>query len=469
MRKESLMAVVVLAISAVAFAQSNGPAAGKWQKRESGPSRPAVAAKERAAQRPAPPRYANMPEAAVPFGKFTEPYKKWFVEPDTLAYYGAARDSTPPAIRNSTTVNIGFLGPLDAANPDTPYGQAMLNGATMAVEQANAAGGWRGRKPFALKVHDDLPLWGASSIEFVKMDFDDHVVAVLGAVNAASTHIMLRMSLKLEIPIMDTATSDPTVTQTRVQWLMHDFPDDRQQGYALADYIFNQMGIQRIGIVRPQERYGRMGVEVFVDEARRLGHEPLVEMKFNRGDTDFARQLGALEEAQVQGILIWGEPPEAGLILKQMRAMGMEQPVFGSSRLAYPELLKIAGPAAEGMVVTSAINPANGEGKWISFRQEYQTRFHERPDGYAAYGYDGMTILIQAIDKAGLNRGRVMDALRAYEMKAYEGAAGRSFFDYTLNDIAPVWMARVQQGKFVYFPGHRWAPGAANRAAQSRR
>lgn len=458
MRKGIVAAIAVVLAASSAFAQSGNQSSSDSQKPDEQSS---TVVKQAAEQKRT--RYANMPEAAVPFGKFTKPYKEWFIEPDTLDYFGAARDATPSAMLRSKTVNIGFLGPLDDTNPEAPYGKAMLNGATLAIEEANAAGGWRGKgtaagKPFELKVHDDLPLWGASSAEIVKMDFGEHVVAVLGSIDGASTHILLRTALKLEIPIMDTGTTDPTVTQTRIPWLMHNFPDDRQQGYALADYVFNQLKLARIGIIRTQSRYARIGVEIFGQEARRLGRTPIVEVKFNRSETDFTQQLQSLKDAGVQGVVIWGEAPDGGVILKQMRAMGMNQPAFGSSRLAYPELLKVAGTAAEGLVTTSAIDPSSKAPQWVAFRAEYQRRFGEEPDAYAAYGYDGMTILIRAIDKAGLNRGLVMDAFRLYEMKQYDGVSGRAQFDYTLNNIGPIWMARVEGGKFVYFPAQRREP-----------
>ncbi|HUJ30877.1 MAG TPA: ABC transporter substrate-binding protein [Candidatus Acidoferrum sp.] len=456
MSKGILTAIAILAAAGSAAAQSSnlpGKEPGKAPVAQSSP-------KTTTDKTETPARYANMPEAAVPFGKFTKSYKEWFVDPDTLDYFGAARDETPPEMLRSKTVNIGFLGPLDDSNPEGPYGKAMLNGATMAVDEANAAGGWRAKgapvgRPFLLKVHNDLPLWGASSTEIVKMDFDEHVVGILGSIDGASTHIMLRTTLKLEIPIMDTATTDPTVTQTRIQWLMHNFPDDRQQGYALADYVFNRLKLQRIGILRTQSRYARIGVEIFAEEARRLRHTPVLEMKFERGDTDFSAQLKALKDAKIQGLVIWGEPPEAGLILKQMRAAEMSQPAFGSSRLAYPDLLNVAGPAAEGLVTTSVIDPASTDPMWIAFRDDYRKRFQAEPDGYAAYGYDGMRILIKAIGEAGLNRGLIMDALRRYGMKEYGGVSGRALFDYTLNNIGPIWMARVEEGKFVYFPAHQ--------------
>jgi branched-chain amino acid transport system substrate-binding protein len=403
-------------------------------------------------------RYANMPVDAVPFRRFTKPYKDWFVDESTLEYNGAADDRVDEATLNSPTVNIGFLGPIEN-NPESPYGLAMLHGAQLAVADANARGGYRpgpgSGKPYALKVHNDSALWGASSVEGVHMVLQEHCIGVLGSIDGASTHIMLRTSLKLEFPIVDTGTTDPTVTETRIQWLLHDFPDDRQQGYALADYVFHRLNLKRIGVLRTQSRYARIGVQKFVDEARRMGHQPILEVKFERGDKDFSTQLRMLQDSHIQGLVIWGEPPEAALILEQMRAMGMKQPVFGSSRLAYPELLEAAGAAAEGLVTTAAVNPSRSDSKWQRFREEYLKTYHQEPDAYAARAYDGMDILIAAIEKAGLNRGKVMDVLRGYEMKSYDGVTGKDEFDYTLNNVSPVTMTRVEHGEFVYWTANR--------------
>ena len=398
--------------------------------------------------------YADMPPAAVPYGHYIRPYKEWYVTPSTLQYDGPARsepDGNPAKLK---AINIGFLGPLDADNPDSAYGVPMLHGAQLAIEEANEHGGFDG-KPFALKIHDDLPLWGASSMAIVHMVFNDHDWAMFGSVDSASTHIELRATLKLELPIMDTATNDPTVTETRVPWLMHDFPDDRQQGYALADYIFNQLKLSRIGVLQENNRYGRTGEEVFSDTARRIGHEPIADVWFAPGATDFTSQLQTLRNAGVDGLVIWGNAEEAGHILKQMRALGMNEPVFGSSRTCYPQLLQAAGAAANGFVMVTPMDPTRTDPKWLAFRRSFVRRFHAQPDPYAAYAFDGMNMLIGAIRTAGLNRARIMDALRTYEMKSYQGVSGYAFFDYTLNDIAPLTFAKVEKGRFIYWPEER--------------
>ncbi len=398
--------------------------------------------------------YANMPPAARPFANYRKPYQEWYVQPDSLEYDGAARSEPDGDISALKTINIGFLGPLDADNEDSPYGIAMLHGAQLAVDEVNAAGGYHDR-PFALVIHDDLPLWGASSMAIVDMRFKDQAWAMLGSVDSASTHIAVRATLKLELPIMNTATNDPTVTQTLVPWLLHNFPDDRQQGYALADYIFLQRHLKRIGILQVNNRYGRTGKEIFVETARRIGHQPVVEVWFSPDATDFSSQLQTISASSVDGIVIWGTSSQAGLVIKQMRALGMQQPVFGSSRVCAPEVIKIAGAASEGLTVISAINPTRNDPAWVAFQQRFTKRFGKEPDAYSAYAYDGAKMLMSAIDRAGLNRGRIMDALRDYGMKQYAGVSGNAFFDYTLNNIAPITLAQVRDGKFVYWPEQR--------------
>jgi len=400
-------------------------------------------------------RYANMPDEAVPYRNFTKPYKEWYLDTDTLEYNGAARDRVDEEMLKSPTVNIGFLGPIEN-NPESPYGIAMLHGAQLAVDEANARGGFHGAagapgKPYALMIHNDVALWGASSFEAVKMAFDEHVITTLGSIDGASTHIMLRVNLKLEVPIMDTGTTDPTVTETRIPWLIHNFPDDRQQGYTLADYIFKQRKLKRIGVIRTQSRYARVGVAKLFDEAKRMGHVPVFETKFDRGDTDFSQQIRMVETAKLDAVVIWGEAKEAGLILKQMRAAGMKQPVFGSSRTAYAETIAIAGEAAEGFVTTSPVDLSRTDARWVEFVQRYRAKYNAQPDAYAAYAYDGMNLLTGAVERVGLNRGKVMDAFRAYVNKTYDGVAGTAHFDATLNNIAPLGLARVEGGRFVYW------------------
>src|SRR5271167_2187522 len=371
--------------------------------------------------------YAQEPEDMQPFSKFTEPYYQHYV--DLVEYNGAARDLPIP--KDVSEVRIGFIGPLEN-HPDASLGKKMLNGAQMAVDEANAAGGYGG-KPFRLMLHNDSAIWGASSNEVVKMVYDENVWAIFGSISADTTHIALRVSLKAETPIVNSASTDPTIPETIIPWYFTDLQDDRVQGYTLARHIYTDLGFKRVAILRVNDRYGRFGVLKFRDASRRLGHPVVIEQKFMSGDTDYRHQLQVIEDSQVDAIVLWTDIGPAAKILQQMQALGMKQRVFGSHRTIGEELIQLAGTAAEGFEAVFPYDPNRADSRWQEFNARYEVRFHEKPDHFAALAYDAMRVLLDAICRAGLNRGRIRDALTATE--TYKGVTGDMVFDPNCKNI----------------------------------
>lgn len=398
-------------------------------------------------------QYANTPLTLRPYAKFQTPYRYFFNTP--LPYYGPGREV--PAPTGLHEVKIGFLGPITGSR-DSSLGQRMLHGAMLAVEEANARGGYHGI-PFRLVIRNDLGLWGASTNEMVALDRDS-VWAVLGSIDGANTHIMLRVALKIGMPIVTSGDTDPTLTETLIPWLIRVSGDDRQSQYALLLYAYHVKGYRRVAILRVNNRYGRVGTPEFRDGLARLGTPAILEMRFVQGDTVFTSQLENIQAANVDAVLVWGDPQEAGRIVRQMRAMGMRQPVLGPDRLVSPTFLELAGPAAEGTVATYLYNPELDDPVLQRFNRRYQARFGETPETFAAHAYDGMTLLLDAVRKAGLNRVLIRDWMLG--LKTYRGVTGTKVFDARHDNLAPIWMAEVRDGKFVFFP----APlrGAADQA-----
>ena len=108
---------------------------------------------------------------------------------EALDRVGKAGERVQAETAPPKTVNIGFLGPLENST-DTSYGLAMLHGAQLAIEEANARGGYQAggtgpKMSYELEAHNDSALWGASTAESIKMALDEQVVAVLGLMDAA--------------------------------------------------------------------------------------------------------------------------------------------------------------------------------------------------------------------------------------------------------------------------------------------
>ncbi|UCG26792.1 MAG: ABC transporter substrate-binding protein [Bacteroidales bacterium] len=390
--------------------------------------------------------YGKTPDELVPYGKFQKAYKNFFDEPQLFT--GAGREKPEPT--GLSEVRIGFLGPLEGSVM-VPQGIQMLQGATLAVEEANERGGYKGI-PFRILAHNDVGLWGAAANEVVKMD-DEKVWAFLGTIDDINSHVALRVTLKLEIPMVNTGDPDPTLTETRIPWLIRCIADDRQSSYALVNYIYRVKRHSRVAVMRADNRYGRVGVMEFRDAALRIGYPLVLEVRFADGDTDFTTQIERMINSSPDAVLLWGNAKETALIIKQMRKMGMEQPIYGSDRLMSPDLLKIAGNDAEGLVTTCQYNPAADNSKLKAFQKNYYERFEMEPDVFAAHAYDGMNLIIESIQIAGLNRTLIRDVLTDLKtFQGYQGVTGEIIFDATWNDIGPVWMSRVRDGKFEFFP-----------------
>ncbi len=403
--------------------------------------------------------YAGEPSDLSPYEKFAKPYDLNYTNPNI--YSGAGRDTPEP--KNLTEVRIGFFGPIEHT-PDQVFGLRMLHGAQLAVEEANARGGYGG-KPFKLMLHNDYDnwqagavygedratdptIWGSPSNEVVKMVYDDQDWAIFGSLSSESTHIALRVALRAEIPIVNSASTDPTIPETYIPWFFIDLQDDRVQDLTLARHIYTDLGLKRVAILRVNNRYGRFGVMKLRDASRRLGHPIVIEQKFMPGDTDFSRELKIIQSSRADAVVLWTDEMPAANILKQMRALGMKQRVFGSYRSLGPELLAEAGTAAEGFEAVFPYDPTRSDSRWLDFNARFEVRFHEKPEQFASLAYDAMNALLDSICKAGLNRARIHDALA--NIDEYDGVTGHMIFDPNQKNVAHMYMGTVHNGAISY-------------------
>jgi branched-chain amino acid transport system substrate-binding protein len=453
----------LLLIPACLWAVS-GVLSGAAQTTASGTAQPAHIC-ECGAHPPAPPRdrtvvpYAGEPADLSPYAKFSAPYDLNYTHPNI--YSGAGREVPDP--KDISEVRIGFFGPIEH-NPDSVFGLRMLHGAQLAVEERNARGGYGG-KPFKLMLHNDYDnwqagavygdvrptdpaIWGSASNEAVKMIYDDKDWAIFGSINSESTHIALRVALRAEIPIVNSASTDPTIPETYIPWYFTDVQDDRVQSLTLARRIYTQLGLKRVALLRINNRYGRFGVGKFIDASRRLGHPVVMEQIFFPGATDFSRQLKVISSSRADAIVLWTDEREAAAILKQMHAAGMKQQVFGAYRTLGDTLLKEAGDDAEGFEAVFPYDPTRNDPRWLDFNRRFEDRFHEKPEQFASLAYDAMNMLLDSICKAGLNRARIHDALA--DIEQYDGVTGHMVFDPNQKNTAPLYLGTVHNGAITY-------------------
>ena len=398
--------------------------------------------------------YAYSSADVEPFGA-VKPFKEHFLV--QMEYTGSGRAIPEPEHLN--TVKIGFLGPImqtvsvatGGASHEETLGIPMLRACRLAIEEANEKGGYlKGKIPFELCVRNDNALWGASGSEVIHLAYQDNVWAIIGGVDGANTHIAIRVSLKIEIPWMTPGDLDPTYIETNIPWVMRCIGDDRQQNYLLVDYLFRKMNYQRVAIMRASNRYGRFGVREIRDGARRLNHPIVIEMAHKVGATDFTMQLDRIDASKPDAIVYWGDAEDGARVLNEIRARGMRQPVFFCDRAVSGQFLKIAGQNAEGIICTYPWNPNRRDPKLDAFREAFRKRWGVEPDTYAAHAYDGINMILWAIQTAGLNRAKIRDVL-AYRAEPFPGVTGDIPLSSAMDDAGEVFLTRYENGSWSYY------------------
>jgi branched-chain amino acid transport system substrate-binding protein len=284
------------------------------------------------------------------------------------------------------------------------------------------------------------------------MDYKDSVWAVLGTVDCAYSHIFIRAALKAELPVMNSADTDPTFVETSIPWVFRCITDDRQMSYLLADFVFKKLKLKRIAALRATNRYGRMNIDEFRDAATRLGHPFIIELQYQEGDSDFASQLERTDALNPDAIITYGNSRESAMILKQMREMGMDQWYFGSDRMVTPDFIESIGLNKDRVAAAYPYHPESKDPDFLKFKHEFNLRYHQDPESYAAHAYDGMNMILSSIEKAGLNRALIRDELAA--MSDYKGVTGKKEFDAVYSNRSPATLAILKDGKFHFYHAH---------------
>lgn len=388
------------------------------------------------------PYYGNTPDEMIPY-KGIEPYYRYWIT--RLPFRGPGHDYPDPP--NLKSLKIGLLSP-PTYGPEGARGERTRKGVLLAFEEENA-NRKPGQLPFEVVEKHDSPQWGSAANIAVEFK-DEDVLGYLGTIDGDATHVALRVSLKIETYMINTSDPDPTLTETQIPWLTRVFPDDRQQCWRLAWLVAKERGCKRIAVLRESSRPGRVGVMHFLNYIRRLGTPAVAHLLYKPGERDLSSQLRTIQNANPDAVLFYGQPEDIGYAVATFRKAGIKAQFFGFDRLKEEGFTRAAGPAAEGMTITYFFNPDRTDPPWLDFVQRFQKRWGEKPDIYAAYGYDGAKLMIQAVNHAGPNRFRVRDYLA--NLDEYDGVTGHMIFDARWDNIVPISRAEYKAGHWIFEP-----------------
>lgn len=306
-----------------------------------------------------------------------------------LEYPGPGREDPDPT--DLSEVRLGYFGPADAAHP---VAGTLWMGAAFAVEEANAAGGYKG-KPFRLvsRWSDDPWRGGASAV--VKLAYTDQVWGIIGGIDGATTHLAEQVVAKALLPLVDPASTDQTVNAANVPWMFSLAPTDAE----IAGYLAAAAGGRATVLIAGTDHDSRMLASAAMKAFGAQGVRVLSRQDVTPG----AGSLPTLETA-AEAYVVIAPPVESAMVVKQLPAQAT---VAGGPAAATRRFREAAGPAGERVLVAQMHAPA------LDLEKRIAARYSQPCDAYSLLGYDAAAILLRAVSEAGLNRAKVRDRLAA--------------------------------------------------------
>lgn len=346
--------------------------------------------------------------------------------------------------KNSATFQIGAVLPLtgDAA----AYGKSAQEGISLAIEEANRRGGIRG-KTIEI-IYEDCqasPRVGVTAIN--KLILQNHVPAVLGGIPSSVTLAMAPIAESNKVVLLSPSSSAPAITRAG-DYIFRTAPSDVYQGSVMADQIIDRFGLRSIAILYINNDYGVGLMKTFGNRFRSKGGIVSFQEGYSPGVTDF-RTLVAKVKSSGTGAIYLISQKEAGLILRTMSEADFAPRVFSTVLFEDPEVLKVAGRAAEDVIYTfPAYNPEDQDETVQKFRQGFRRKFRAEPDIFAALSYDATNILIEAIDAKGGGPEEIKNGL--YGINKYKGVMGVTSFDSNGDVVQTVRLKTVRNGSFAF-------------------
>jgi branched-chain amino acid transport system substrate-binding protein len=321
-------------------------------------------------------------------------------------------------------IKIGMVVPM--SGPGAESGRFQAQGAKLAAEEINKAGGVLGR-PLELVIEDDQTTNPGTVLAFSKLAGDADIPAFIGPIRSTQIHAMAPDALKLAKPVMIGGT-DPALTHMGNLWLFRFRPHDGYSARVIADFGVKTLGKKKWAIIHSTDAFGTAGMKNLVESLKGLGIEPVLVQGYPNNSQDFTPVALAVKQsgADVMGTYMTFEQDQ-GIFAKQLKQLGVSLSWVGSPTTVTTTALKLAGPALYGSYAVVDFNRDSSPAA-KDFSAKYEAAYKAAPDFFASWSYDALHVLAIAIGKANsLEPEKVRQAILA--VKGYQGAEGIYNFD----------------------------------------
>ena len=345
----------------------------------------------------------------------------------------------------SGPIQIGMIVPISGSS--APTGEYMQNGAQLAVDEINEAGGILDGRMLELQVEDeacDAQQAVASANKLVSSG----VVVSVGGYCSGATLPTLPIFQEANVPMIIPAANSQDLVREGLSNVFLINGTGLQQSTAALDFIKKQ-GYETVALVDDNTSYSTdITTETETQITEDGSAEVVLNTSVNAGESDYSAVVRDIVGSDADLVYWTGYYQEGGLIIDQLRQAGYQGDIMVADGSADNTLAEVAGDAANGVFATMTPTPDTLEGAedWIA---NYEEAFGSAPGPYSTQSYDAVRVAAEAIENAGSTDGDdIIAALE--EISGFEMFSGPLEFtpEHTLSNGGFV-ILKVEDGSFV--------------------
>lgn len=311
-------------------------------------------------------------------------------------------------------IKIGGL--FAVTGPASFLGEPERNTAQMVIDEINAGGGVRGHK-LQLIAYDTQGDSTKAKQLVNRLIKNDKVVAIVGPSTTGETMAIISDVERAGIPLVSCAAGSK-ITEPAKKWVFKTAQNDGLAVEKIYEYL-NKKKIAKVAILTVSDGFGSSGREQLKANAAKYGIELVVDDTYGPKDTDMTPQLTKIRSSQAQAIICWGTNPGPAVIARNVKQLGIKQPLFMSHGVSSKKFIELAGNAADGIILPSGrvlvskilSNKDKQKKSLISFVKDYQKHYKAEGDHFGGHAWDAIMLLKGAIVRGGGSPAAIRDAL----------------------------------------------------------
>ncbi|RYD06752.1 hypothetical protein N752_03490 [Desulforamulus aquiferis] len=306
---------------------------------------------------------------------------------------------------DSNTIKIGAIYNLTGGQASLD--QPSLNAFQLAAEEINAAGGINGMQIEVISV--DGKSEPATTTSAVQELVDVKKVKVLAGLSD-STFVLASgpIAQKAGIPFITSGATAPEIPDQVGDYMFLSPFGDNIQAFAAADFALNDLQADTVWVLTDTSTDYTLGLAKFFKERYTAkGGKILLEDKYNgASDMDFSAQITKLKNLpeKPKVLFVSAQPDKCGLVVKQLRDLGVDTPVVGGDGYDTPDLVSLGGvPQTNDTYFTTHVSLGNTDAGVTTFVEAYKKKFNKEPENaFAALAYDTMYLIADAVKRAAV-------------------------------------------------------------------